>query len=216
MAKALPSDARPKTSGTSSSIAVASRLPTMSVLRTAGYQKSQRKPRSSSLPGSPAAAPFPCKMVRVASLISSFRIVLPWRASKIPWGGACCACDQGARFSLASSGHPSTRQRISATAPRRHHQNLLCYIRDASIRVRSGESVFPGSEQGRRSQQDQAPGRDIPRLLFCLRHHRAGSRAGRAPVRIPLARNHRGPHCLRRGSVLRDFASACSVSNYRG
>jgi hypothetical protein len=31
-----------------------------------------------------------------------------------------------------------------------------------------------------------------------------------------MARNHRGPRCVRRGSVLRDFASACSVSNYRG
>lgn len=71
MAKALPSAVRPSTSGTSSNMAVDSRCPTISLLRSAGYQKSQRKPRSVSGAASRAGALFACKMVRTASLMAS-------------------------------------------------------------------------------------------------------------------------------------------------
>src|SRR5882757_9686048 len=70
MAKAFPSDVRPNTSGTSSSIAVTSFCPRISALRTAGYQKSHRNPASASGEDSRAVWVLVCNMVRTASLIA--------------------------------------------------------------------------------------------------------------------------------------------------
>jgi hypothetical protein len=68
MANARPPVVRPRTRGTSSSIAVAKWLPTICELCNAGYQKSHKKPRSASRDGSLAALSGG-EIVRIVSLM---------------------------------------------------------------------------------------------------------------------------------------------------